>query len=162
MAVTSDIVRTWTRPRAVMRDLLALGPREDRALAFLMAGCLVIFVAQWPRLSRKAFLDGTPMDQLIAYEFVSWLIVWPLALYLLALLMSGLLRLLGQPVGAFQVRLALFWSVLAAAPAALLYGLVAGFIGPGPGAHLAGGLWLGALALFAILTLAEARRQARS
>ena len=62
MAATNDILRSWTRPRAVMRNLLALGPREDRALAYLMVGCLVIFVAQWPRLSRRTYLDGTPLD----------------------------------------------------------------------------------------------------
>jgi hypothetical protein len=39
-----------------------MGRREDRALAMLIAACLVIFVAQWPRLSREAYLapDGGP------------------------------------------------------------------------------------------------------
>ncbi|MFT5631517.1 MAG: hypothetical protein ACI9HB_002698, partial [Gammaproteobacteria bacterium] len=30
MAVTTDIMRTWRGPRAVMRDLLDQGQREDR------------------------------------------------------------------------------------------------------------------------------------
>ena len=54
MAVTTDIVRTWRNPRSVMRDLLARGTREDRAVAYLFAGCLVTFIAQWPRMSRQA------------------------------------------------------------------------------------------------------------
>ena len=29
MALTNDIVRTWRGPRAVMRDFLAQGPREE-------------------------------------------------------------------------------------------------------------------------------------
>ena len=160
MAATNDILRSWTGPRAVMRKLLALGPREDRALAYLMVGCLVIFVAQWPRLSRRTYLDGTPLEQLIAYEFVSWLIVWPLVLYLIALVIYVLMRATGPGIGAFQVRLALFWAVLAASPAALLYGLTAGFIGTGPAAQVTGALWLGALAVFVVAGLIEARAQA--
>ena len=54
MAVTTDIMRTWRGPRTVMRDLLNHGQREDRALAYLMAACIMIFIAQWPRLSRIA------------------------------------------------------------------------------------------------------------
>ena len=60
MAVTTDIMRTWRGPRTVMRDLLNHGQREDRALAYLMAACIMIFIAQWPRLSRiAAGFDGT-------------------------------------------------------------------------------------------------------
>lgn len=162
MAVTSDILRTWRNPRAVMRDLLARGPREDRALAFLMAACLVIFIAQWPRLARQAFEQGTAFDQLIAYEFVAWLIVWPLGFYLLALGVFGLSRVLRLGFSAYGVRLALFWSMLAAAPMALLSGMVRGFIGPGAAETATGALWLGALALFILLTLTELRRTSRA
>ena len=52
MSISNDVFRAWVRPRAVMRRLLDAGERENRALAILMAGCLLIFVAQWPRLVR--------------------------------------------------------------------------------------------------------------
>ena len=48
MAVTTDIVATYRGPAAVIRKLLAQGPREDRALVYVMAGCLIVFVAQLP------------------------------------------------------------------------------------------------------------------
>ena len=54
MSVALDILRTFRAPRAVLRKRIASGAREDRALAILMGACLLIFVAQWPRLSREA------------------------------------------------------------------------------------------------------------
>ena len=43
MTVATDILRTWRRPRAVIREKLAAGVREDRALAVIMgAGALLV------------------------------------------------------------------------------------------------------------------------
>ncbi len=163
MAVTNDIVRTWRRPRAVMRDLLAQGRREDRAIAYLMISCFLIFVAQWPRLSRKAAGFELPpgaelpqLDRLMTYEFFAWLMVWPLLLYLLA----GLTHLIAKAFGGkgdwFGARLALFWSLLATTPLLLLYGLVAGFVGPGAQTNLVGALWIAAFVIIWVQSLREA------
>ncbi|MCG6903904.1 MAG: YIP1 family protein, partial [Rhodobacter sp.] len=66
MALSSDIVATYRSPRRVMRRLLAMGQREDRALMYLFAACTLIFVSRWPGLKRQAFLDDTvPFDALI-------------------------------------------------------------------------------------------------
>ena len=156
MAVSSDIIRTWRSPRAVMRDLLAMGQREDRAVAYLMAGCLLIFIAQWPRLSRVAFLTGDEFDRLVAYELLSWLIIWPLVLYLVAAIIHLARWVIWRKGAPWTARLALFWAVLAASPMGLLYGLMAGFLGSGTGTDLVGGIWLGAMAIFAIQGLREA------
>lgn len=156
MAVSSDIIRTWRSPRAVMRDLLAMGQREDRAVAYLMAGCLLIFIAQWPRLSRVAFLTGDEFDRLVAYELLSWLIIWPLVLYLVAAIIHLARWVICRKGAPWTARLALFWAVLAASPMGLLYGLMAGFLGSGTGTDLVGGIWLGAMAIFAIQGLREA------
>lgn len=156
MALTRDILRTWRGPRVVMRDLLAVGPREDRALAYLMSACFVIFLAQWPRLSREAFLGGQELSQRISYEFVSWLIVWPLVFYVLALIIHTVLLVFRARGSWFGARLALFWALLASSPLMLLYGLMAGFAGPTPGTDLIGGLWLVALAWFVVQCLREA------
>jgi hypothetical protein len=59
MSVSRDIVATWRRPRRVMRSLLAQGRREDRAIMFLMLACGIIFVSQWPVISREAALTRT-------------------------------------------------------------------------------------------------------
>lgn len=157
MAVSSDILRTWRAPRAVFRDLLAQGQREDRALAYLMVGCVLVFVAQWPRLSRQAFITGTELDQLIAYEFLSWLIIWPLLFYAISGLSYLVMRLLGLRGGAYSVRLAMFWAWLSATPLGLFYGLLTGFNGANAGSYLIGAGWLLAFGWFWLQGLREAR-----
>jgi len=156
MAVTTDILRTWRAPRQVIRDLLAMGHREDRALAYLMAACAMIFVAQWPRLTREAHFLGEDLSQRIGYEMTSWLIVWPLFFYLLALALHGVLLLVRAKGSWFGARLALFWALLASSPMMLLYGLLVGFLGQTTGTHLVGGAWLLAVIVFLIQGLREA------
>lgn len=163
MPVTTDIIRTWRRPRAVIRDLLDQGRREDRAIAYLMISCFLIFVAQWPRLSRKAAGFDLPagaevpqLDQLMTYEFFAWLMVWPLFLYILAALTHVVARALGGKGDWYGARLALFWSMLATTPVLLFYGLVAGFIGPGTQTNLVGAVWVAAFGIIWIQSLREA------
>ena len=163
MPVTTDIVRTWRSPRRVMRDLLDQGRREDRAIAYLMVSCLLIFVAQWPRLTRmSAGFDLPPgaevpeMDRLLAYEFMAWLMIWPLALYLFAGLTHLIAKLFGGKGQPFGARLALFWSLLATVPLLLLHGLMSGLVGPGPQTNLVGAAWLIAFGYVWIQSLREA------
>ena len=165
MAVTTDIIRTWRGPRAVMRDLLADGKREDRALAYLIVFCLLVFVAQWPRLARQAagfdLAPGAePRDllQMMTYELFAWITVWPLLLYALAGL-SHLVAKLFRGRGTFYTaRLALFWSLLASVPLLLLYGLMAGFLGPVAGTHLVGATWVAAFLWIWVQSMREAER----
>lgn len=163
MAVTNDIVRTWRKPRQVMRDLLDQGRREDRAIAYLMISCFLIFIAQWPRLSRKAAgfelpagADVPELDRLMAYEFMAWLMIWPLFLYIFAGLTHLVAKALGGKGDWFGARLALFWSMLATVPLLLLHGLTAGFAGPGPQTNLVGAIWLIAFIVIWVQTLREA------
>jgi hypothetical protein len=156
MAVTSDIIRTWRAPRDVARDLLGMGPREDRALIYLMAACLLLWVAQLPRLAREAYLTGEPRDQLIGTALYVWLFFAPLGLYLASLLLQGVMRLMGAGVAGARIRIVLFWALLAATPVALLHGLLLGLSGPGIGADLVGVAGLAAFMLFAALGLREA------
>ncbi|MER3352422.1 MAG: hypothetical protein RLQ73_00450, partial [Hoeflea sp. D1-CHI-28] len=53
-------------------------------------------------------------------------------------------------------RLALFWAFLAASPLLLLYGLVAGFIGPGAGLTGVGVGWVAVFLWFWLSNLREA------
>ena len=162
MAVTTDIVATWRRPGAVMRRLLSMGRREDRALAMLIAACLIIFVAQWPRLSREAFMaaeGGPPLEAVMAITFFSMLMIWPLMAYALAALTHLVARMMGGRGTWYSARLALFWSLLATSPAWLFHGLVAGFIGPGIEQTLAGGLLLIAFLVIWSMSLREAERE---
>ncbi len=156
MAVTRDIVATYRGPGAVMRRLLAMGQREDRALVILMAGCVVMFIAQWPPLARQAYLTGAELNPLLGGALLAWAFIAPLILYALALVSHLVARAVGGRGTAYGARLALFWALLAASPLVLLHGLVAGFIGPGPGLTVVGALWLAAFAAFWILGLREA------
>ncbi|MBF9047204.1 hypothetical protein LSUCC0031_08780 [Rhodobacterales bacterium LSUCC0031] len=165
MAVSTDIVATWRSPARVMRKLLQMGRREDRALAILLAACLVIFIAQWPRLSREAHfaVEGqAPFEAQMAITFFAMLMIWPLMAYALAGLTHLVARMFGGRGSWYSARLALFWSLLASAPAWLLHGLVAGFLGPGPALGLVGALLLIAFLTIWIMCLIEAERAAEA
>jgi hypothetical protein len=139
MAVTTDIIALWRGPRRTFRAKLAGGPREDRAFAVLMAACGLSFVAQWPGLARAAHLDpSVPLDARMGGALLATVFLLPLLAYALAAISHLVARALGGQGTWFGARLALFWALLAVAPAALFYGLVAGIVGPGAGATLAG------------------------
>lgn len=138
MAVTDDIVATYRGPGAVMRRLLTGERHEARALAYLIAALTVIYVSQWPGLSRDAFLDpSVPMTQRMVAALLAVLATIP-AFYLLAALGHLGASAFGGKGSYFDARIALFWALLAVAPLMLLQGLVAGFVGPGAGLTLLG------------------------
>jgi hypothetical protein len=160
MAVTLDILRGWRAPRALIREKLGQGVREDRALAVVMGACLLFFVAQWPRLSREAFLHPeVPLDARMGGALLGWVFIAPLLFYAVAGLSHLVARLLGGKGTWFSSRLALFWALLAVSPLALLNGLVAGFIGEGPAATLVGLLVLAGFLYLWISMLIEAEKQ---
>lgn len=133
MAITSDIVATYRGPGAVVRRLLARGQREDRALAILMAGCLLVFVSQWPPLARQAHIEGVELNPLLGGALLAWVMIAPILMYALAAGSHLLAKALGGKGSFYGARLALFWALLAVSPLFLLNGLLAGFVGPGPG-----------------------------
>ena len=159
MPVSTDIVRTYVSPRRVLREKLAGGPREDRALATLIGACFLVFVAQWPLLSRQAYLDpSVPLDARMAGALMAWLFIAPVAAYVIAAASHLLARLFGGRGTWFGARLALFWALLAASPLWLLNGLVAGFLGPGAALNLVGLVAVGAFLVFWGAGLWEAER----
>lgn len=138
MAVTDDIVATYRGPRTVMRRLLRGERHEARALTYLIAALVVIYIAQWPGLSRAAhFTPGVPLVQRMVAAFLAVLALIP-AFYLLAALGHIAARAFGGRGDFFRARIALFWALLAVTPLMLLQGMVAGFIGPGLQATLVG------------------------
>lgn len=131
MSVMRDIVATYRGPRAVFARRLPGGPREDRALALVMAACVVTFVAQWPKLSRQAHLEQQELNPLLGSQLFLWIFIMPLVFYVISIVIQMVMRLLGKAITGYQSRIALFWSLLAVAPIVLFRGLVGGFIGPG-------------------------------
>lgn len=145
-----------------MRRLLAAGPREDRALAILMGACLLVFIAQWPAISRRAHLEELELNALLAGALFGWLFIAPLGLYLLAALSHLVAKLFGGKGGWYGARLALFWSLLASTPLILLNGLVAGFIGKGAALSIVGLAWFGVFLWFWMASLRVAEQGARA
>ncbi len=141
MALIRDIGATYRRPGRVVARLLGMGQREDRALVFLMGACLVVFIAQWPRLARQAHLEQIDLNVLLGSALLGWIFIAPLMFYALALIAYWIGRLLGAKLTPYRARVALFWAFLASTPVILLHGLVAGFIGPGAALQLVGLIW---------------------
>ena len=156
MSVTLDILRSWRGPGPVVARQLAGPRREDRAFAILLAGCLLVFVGALPKLARDAALSGEGFLQDATYAFFGWMVVWPLAFYGIA----ALTALVVPRLTLYGARMALFWALLASAPAMLLYGLAVGLAGPGPGPQAAGLVWLLAFGWFWIAGIRAARREA--
>jgi hypothetical protein len=137
MSVAHDIARTYQAPRRVLRRRAAPPASEARALAVLMAGCLMMFVAQWPALSRAAWEDPSiPLDARIGGALFGWLVIAPLAFYGISALSHAIARLFRGRASWFEARMALFWALLASSPLWLLNGLTLGFVGQGAAATL--------------------------
>jgi len=141
MPVTRDITATYRGPAKVVARLLDMGPREDRALAFLMAAVALMFIAQWPWLARKAHMTGEELNGLLAGSLFGIVMIGPLLFYGIAAISHLIAKLMGGQGSFYGARLALFWALLSSTPLILLYGLTKGFIGPGPAEQAVGVLW---------------------
>jgi hypothetical protein len=143
MPVTRDIAATYRGPGKVMRRLLDMGPREDRALVLVLIASVLTFVAFAPYQARLAHSDTTvPLMARLYWSGFFWVFLWPLILYVVAGLVFLLARLAGQRLSGFGVRMTLFWAYLASIPLILLVGMTAGFIGSGPQLQLLGFIWV--------------------
>lgn len=153
----------WRRPAAVVARQLAQGVDEARALAMLLAGCLLMFVSELPVLQRQAIDAGAGDDFLrrASYAFMAWMMLAPLALYGLAALGRLGARVFRLRATGYGSRLALFWALLSAAPAVLLYGLTLGLVGPGPAAQAVGAVWIAAFVIFWTIGLRVAGQRGR-
>lgn len=148
MGVATDIVRSYRSPRSVLRHRIGLVENEGRALITLILSCGLIFVSQWPQLSRRAFETGEEVQMLLGASLMAWLFIAPLLFYIVAWLLWMVMRLVGGRASGYEMRMATFWSLLVASPLWLLWGLTAGFVGPGPAMQLTGALAFGAFVVF--------------
>nr|WP_207186613.1 YIP1 family protein [Rhodobaculum claviforme] len=146
-----------------MRRLLAGGKREDQALMFLMGACFIIFIAQWPRLTRLS-QEGAeaPLQAMLGGAMFAWLFIAPLLFYGIAALLRLLFVALRRPIGWYEARLALFWSLLAASPLWLLNGLLNGLVGQGLVTVVIGFAILAAFFWLLAMMLATAALEARA
>ena len=125
------MLQSWVAPRRVVRGLSDM--TEGSRLAVLMAAMLVFLIAQAPENARLAQLDPlVPFQARMGGALLAVLFLMPLLAYGLAALVSALSRLSPWQLRPEDSRLALFWALLAVAPAMLLAGLVSGLVGQGP------------------------------
>jgi hypothetical protein len=133
MAVTTDIIQSWRRPRVVLRRHLQRGVSEAFAFSLLFVFLILAIVAQWPPTARAAFAagDASAMPRMLAIALAVFasLPIW----YVLAAVGHLVSRMFGGKGGWYGARMALFAALVAVSPLMLLQGLVAGLIGPSPG-----------------------------
>ncbi|MGV8986336.1 MAG: YIP1 family protein [Cypionkella sp.] len=140
MALTSDIVESWRRPRAVIRRLQTRGRSEAFVFTFLFVFLLLAFTALAPYLSREAALHPeVPLFQRLFAAALGMLMLIPV-FYLLAALGHLVARLLGGTGGYYEGRLALFWALTCTTPAMLVYGLMRAFANESLGVPIMGGV----------------------
>ncbi|AUM74815.1 hypothetical protein CYR75_11475 [Paracoccus jeotgali] len=128
--IAPRILASWRRPGQVVRELSPLG--EGTLVALLMGAMLIFLIAQAPGHARAAALDpSVPLGGRMAGAVMAVIFVMPLLAYAAAWLVAAVAGLTGSRLSGPDSRLALFWALLAIAPAMLLSGLVEGLIGPG-------------------------------
>ncbi len=127
MSIALDIIETYGNPRRAIRKKLNGSTGEGRALAYLLAACLLHFCSRLPMLPRQsASLEGGPSFHALASgQFIGAVLIAPLAFYALA----AASRLIGRAFGGRgnwrDSRIALFWALLSVAPIGLAAGAAA-------------------------------------
>lgn len=132
MTVSADLVATWRRPRAILRQHLARGRSEAFAFTLLLVFLILAFIGQWPAAAREAFLaqepSAAPRILARALAVLATIPLW----YGLAAASRLVARAMGGQGTWYGARIALFWALATIGPLMLLQGLVSGMIGPGP------------------------------
>ncbi len=128
--IVPRIAQSWWAPGRVVASLR--GTPERVLIVILMAAMLIVLVAQAPGHARAAHLDpSVPLEARLGGALLAVMFMMPLLAYALAELVAMLSRLTPWRISSADSRLALFWALLAVAPAMLLSGLTEGFAGPG-------------------------------
>ncbi len=130
MSLVRNIARTYRAPGSVVAGLDAQGAREPQLLFFVLLSCGLIFMSQWPGLSRAAALDpSVTLEQRMGGALFGVMFMLPLLLYGVAAILQLALRAVARPVEGIRVRLALFWALLCVTPLMIVHGGLRGFLG---------------------------------
>lgn len=115
------LLHSWVAPHRAIRALRGMG--EPSMLAVLIAALLLFFVAQVPGHMRAAAADPSmALAPRLAGAGLAVVFLMPLMAYGLAQLVALASRATPRPLAPADSRLALFWALLAVAPAMLLAG----------------------------------------
>ena len=133
MSLMRNIARSYHAPGKVVSGLTTGDLREPQVLFFGLLACGLIYVAQWPGLSRAATLDpSVTFEQRMGGALFGVMFLLPLLLYAIAGLLQLALRLSRRPAPGLHVRLAFFWALLAVTPLMLAQGGMNAFLGAHP------------------------------
>ena len=141
MSVISSISKTYYKPIQTYSKMFAAGPSEKENLAYLVGGCVISFVAQWPAQSRQAFINQQPVNELMGAILLSNLFLLPLIFYLVSAVIFIFAKSFRSTISGMELRLIIFWAYLATTPVLLLVGLVEGFFGKSYQYFAVAGLW---------------------
>ena len=148
MSVVINISKTYFKPSQTFSKLFAAGASEKENLAYLVGGCVISFVAQWPAQSRQAFINQQPVDELMGAILLSNLFLLPLIFYLVSAIIFIFAKTFKSNILGAELRLIIFWSYLASTPILLFVGLVEGFFGKNYHYYIIAGLWLSVFLVF--------------
>jgi hypothetical protein len=120
-SLSGAIAYAYRDPRGAMGRILAEGPGEARALAWLLLACLLYWLAGVPRTAEEA--AGVPVEDpltaILAAKLFGLLVLAPLVFYGMAALLHLGARAAGGAGSFAAARAALFWTLLLGAPMAL-------------------------------------------
>ena len=133
MSLVSNIVQSYRQPGTIVVRLARGDLREPQVLFFGLLACGLIFVAQWPVLSREATLDSSvTFEQRMGGALFAVMFILPLVLYGIAGLLQLIMRLISRQIIGLHVRLAFFWALLTVTPLMLIERGMAAFLGAHP------------------------------
>ena len=141
MSVVTNISKTYYKPIQTYSKMFAAGASEKENLAYLVGGCVISFVAQWPAQSRQAFINQQPVNELMGAILLSNLFLLPLIFYLVSAVIFIFAKSFRSAISGMGLRLIIFWAYLATTPVLLLVGLVEGFFGKSYQYFAVAGLW---------------------
>ena len=127
MSVVTNIMKTYRTPVKTFARLFEAGPSEKVNLAYLIGGCFIYFISQWPLHARNAFDNQLPVEGLMATSMLTSLFFLPLVFYFISWVGYCFAKIFGSKITSVEMRLILFWAYFSTAPIMLLRGLTAGF-----------------------------------
>ena len=128
MSAIRDVLVGYLRPRMIARKRLAETAGEGQSLGYLISACLLLYAAQIPAMVRDDLMAASqnPLVGVAAGRLLGIAVFAPLLFYALAGLAGVTLRAVSIRISWMRSRAALFWALLAVAPAALFLGILRG------------------------------------
>ena len=128
MSAIRDVLVGYLCPKKIARKRLAESAGEGQALGYLISACLLLYVAQIPEIVRNDMTSVSehPLVGIAAGRLLGIAVFAPLLFYAVAGLAGLALRIGSGQASWTRSRIALFWALLAVAPAAMALGVLRG------------------------------------